>query len=212
MTSNYIYRILHFSNLNYILQHGIVTSPNHPNANPNYRSIGNNDIINIRSNKIVPTHDVNTFKDYIAFYFGKRSIMLLNIISGYGEIKQVNQDEIVYIIYDISKIEEHGYDFFFTDGHALKAPVTQFFTNLNQLDKIDFSAVNATNFSAEAQNNHPDLKRKKQAEFHIHNEMDFSNIHEIIVFNKKRQEQIQSIVIEMGYNTTVKVDSSFYFM
>jgi len=90
-----IYRILHFTNLEYILQNGIVTSPNHQNSNPNYRSIGNNDIIQIRSNKNVPTHIENTFRDFVAFYIGKRSIMLYNIITGYGEIQQVDQSEII---------------------------------------------------------------------------------------------------------------------
>jgi len=207
-----IYRILHFTNLGYILQNGIITSPNHPNSNPNYRSIGNNDIIQIRSNKNVSTHPDNTFRDFIGFYIGKRSIMLYNIITGYGEIQRVNQDEIIYLVYNISQINNHGYDYFFTDGHALKAPITQFYSDLADFHNVDLTAVNATNFSAAAEINYPDLKRKKQSEFHILNEIDFNNIIEIVVLTNQRQQEIQQLIQQYGYTTNVRVDNDYYFV
>lgn len=212
MNPFYIYRIIHFTNLEYILQNGLVTSPNHPNSNPNYRSIGNNDIIRVRSNKNVPTHPNNTFRDFIGFYIGKRSIMLYNIITGYGEIQQVNQDEIIYLVYDISQIINHGYDFFFTDGHALKAPITQFYSDLGDFHNVDLTAVNAVDFSAAAEINYPDLKRKKQAEFHILGELDFNNIYEIVVLNNHRLQLIQSLIQQYGYTTNVRIDNNYYFV
>lgn len=208
--SSSIVRIIHYSNLEYILQTGIVSAPNHKNANPNYRSIGNNEIVLKRSNKKIPTHPDCTFRDFVGFYIGKRSIMLYNIITGYGEISKVPQGEIIYLVFNITDTTVLGYDYFFTDVHALKYPLTQFYSDLEDWDKLDQTAINASDFSADAQHQYPDLKRKKQAEFHFHNELNFSDIAEIVVLTCEKEEEIRSLLSQYSYQTTVRIDLDYY--
>jgi len=195
-----------------MIQAGLITCKNHANADIGFTGIGNNAIIQARNQQSLPINPQRTFKDYIAFYFGKRSIMLYNIITGYGEVNQMPQSEIIYLIYDISQIINHQYEYFFTDGHALQYPTTKFFTDLNDLGEIDYHAAYATDFSAAAEINNPGLKRRKQAEFHIYYEMNLYHISEIVVFNNAIQSTVQTLLNNGGYNINVRVDNSFYFI
>jgi hypothetical protein len=205
-----IYRIIHHSNLPHILDIGKVTCPNHAQANPAYRNIGNNDIIRRRNAKVVPFHADRTYLDYVAFYFGPRSIMLYNIKTGHGDVDRVPQDEIIYLVYDIAKIEEHGYDFFFTDGQA-NIITSRAYDNLADLGRIDLKAANAKDFSASAQLDYPDLKRKKHAEFQIYTEIDFDHIEEIIVLNEDRKNAVEGILKNYSQTKPVRIDPNVYF-
>jgi len=211
MKSIFIYRITHISNLEFILKNRVITCPNHASNNPNYKGIGNNQIINLRNASPIPIRQEHTFRDYIAFYFGKRSIMLYNILTGYGEVERIPQHEIIYFVYDISKILKHGYDFFFTDGHALQTPVTQFFSDLKDLRYVNFKDANAVDFSAAAEIHNPGLKRRKQSEFHIYRELQISHIHEIVVYDKNQMSTVNGLLDAFIRKINVRMDKSFYF-
>ena len=211
MTSPFpIYRIIHHSNLPYILEIGKVTCPNHAQSNPAYRNIGNNEIIRTRSAKAVPLHADRTYLDYVAFYFGPRSIMLYNIRTGHGDVDRVPQDEIIYLVYDIAKIQGHGYDFFFTDGQA-NIITSKAYDNLADLDKIELAAAYARDFSAKAQFVDPDLKRKKHAEFQIYNAVDFDHIEEIIVLNQDWRIAVEDMLENYSQTKPVRIDPNVYF-
>jgi len=207
----YIYRIIHHSNLEYILRTGRVVCPNHANADPVYRNIGNNAIINLRNQKVIQGLPPRTFRDYVAFYFGMRSIMLFNIHTGRGEVEQIDQDEIIYLVYDVSSIVDHAYEFFFTDGNGAKIPQTQVFLNLDDLDKVDYTAAYATRWSTADQINDPDLKRKKHSEFHIYQELNFDHISEIAVNSETRKVEIERLLKDYNTPKSVRVERTFYF-
>ena len=207
----FIYRITHINNLDFILKNGVITCPNHANRNPEYKGIGNNQIINLRNARPIPVKVEHTFRDYIAFYFGKRSIMLYNIRTGYGEVERIPQHNIIYFVYDLSKILKHGYDFFFTDGHALQIPVTQFFSDLKDLKYVNFRDANAKDFSAAAEIHNPGLKRRKQAEFDIYRELQLNHLHEIVVFSKTQRDVVNSLLNTHGWEINVGIDKSCYF-
>jgi hypothetical protein len=52
------------------------------NFNPNYRNIGNIDLIDKRSRRLVPVPPDGTLGDYVPFYFTPFSIMMYNIKLG----------------------------------------------------------------------------------------------------------------------------------
>lgn len=90
-----LYRIIHINNLEYALKHGLYTRC-HVNADPNYINIGDSTLITQRQNhpvKIIPPG--GTLGDYVPFYFGPLSPMLLNIKTGYRGIIQRSQEDIV---------------------------------------------------------------------------------------------------------------------
>lgn len=73
----FCYRITHRDNLQHILDQGLVNK-NHKNAAPNFVTIGNPEIIDVRSTTEVGLKGYGNIGDYIPFYFTPRSIMLYN--------------------------------------------------------------------------------------------------------------------------------------
>jgi len=205
-----IYRIIHRDNLGYILDSGRIVAPNHPDADPNYAAIGNNEIIARRSGRSIPIRRNRTFRDYIAFYFGPRSIMLYNIHTGFGEVERCDQRNIIYLVYDAHQLVDAGYDFLFTDGQGNQGN-TRFFDRIEDIDKVDLSAAYTTDFSAEAQKKDPDIKRKKHAEFHIHGEIDLNYLLYIAVGNEGTKRQVSEIVTRNGREITISIKPEFYY-
>ena len=58
-------------------------------STPIIRNIGNPDLIDKRSRRVVPIPPGGTLSDYVPFYFTPFSIMMFNIKTGYGGIKHV---------------------------------------------------------------------------------------------------------------------------
>ena len=103
-TSKFIFRMIHYSNLEFILKHGLYTK-NSRMKDPEYINIGDIQLIEQRQNFHVridpPGGDLG---DYIPFYFGGHSPMLLNIKTGYRGIRKRPQDELIYIVCRIKDI------------------------------------------------------------------------------------------------------------
>jgi len=205
-----IYRIIHVNNLEYILQHRKVLCPNHSDADPNYVNIGNNTIIRRRSQKTITGLSDQTFLDYIAFYFGPRSIMLYNIHTGF-DVHKVDQKYIFYLVYDINNIAKDGYGFFFTDGQAANIPITEVFYDLDDLNKVDMKAAYATNWSTKACQNDPDLKRKKHAEFHIKSAVSLDHFEYIAVCNESARKFVVTLLKQYSVDLPVKIEPSYYY-
>jgi len=206
-----IYRIIHKSNLDFIIKSGKLVCSSHLEVDPNYKAIGNNTIIARRSVKPLPFDNSKRLIDYIAFYFGPRSIMLYNIHTGYGEVGKIDQREIIYLVSDVKTIKNSGLDYCFTDGHGLQTPITQFFTDLRDIGNVKFKDVNARDFSAAAEINNPGLKRRKQAEFHVYSELDWNLISEIAVYDEEIKSVVEKILKENNSQKTVNVNKAYYF-
>ena len=202
-----IYRIAHIDNLEYILQQGCLVSPNHINADRNYTKIGNNSVIERRSKKVILEVGNLSFRDYVAFYFGPRSIMLFNIKTGYN-VPQIPQNEIIYFTYDVDRIIADGYDFFFTDGNGANIPITKVFTDLNDLSKVDMKIACTKDFSPQACKVDPDLKRKKHAEFHLKDQLTFNDLHNISVYNVGAETMVKKLLAKYGSMLAVQIDKT----
>ena len=78
-----IFRITHRDNVPWILDNGMHAG-NGEKFDPNYRNIGNVDLIDKRSRRVVAVPPGGTLCDYVPFYFTPYSIMMYNIKTGYG--------------------------------------------------------------------------------------------------------------------------------
>jgi hypothetical protein len=76
-----IFRITHIDNVPWILSNGLHCR-NSRSVDPHYREIGNRDLIDKRSHRVVPIVPGGTLSDYIPFYFTPYSPMLFNIKTG----------------------------------------------------------------------------------------------------------------------------------
>jgi hypothetical protein len=149
--------------------------------------------------------------DYIPFYFGILSPMLLKIKTGDGGVKKFPQSKIVYICCKLHKIIETCYRWCFTDGHA-KDRFSVFYNSVNKLDKLDWDIIQARYWKNTEED--MDRMRRKQAEFLVKEHVPASCIGKIIVYDEEAQNKIQSIFEKSGSNLPVIIDrdNSYYYL
>ncbi len=154
-----ILRITHRDNVAWILDNGM-NARNSNKFDPNCRNIGNVDLIDKRSRRRVWVPPGGTLSDYVPFYFTPFSIMMYNIRTGYG-VKQVPNEEIVIFVSSLNHVAALGLKFVFTNQHAYP-PMADYFTDLTQLDQIDWPLLQSRNFKHDPED--PGKKERYQAE------------------------------------------------
>jgi hypothetical protein len=205
----WLYRIVHIQNVGRILQHGMYTR-RHPKSDPDYIHIGDGPLIEKRTDYPVPTASGGMLGDYVPFYFGPLSPMLLNIKTGHRGIVQRPQRDIVYLAVKFDSIKNQGLDWCFTDGHATNR-ITSFFADEQDFDEVDWDVV----FSQYWKNTDEDMDRmrRKQAEFLVKEHVPADCIEAIVVYDQAAQTQVQNLVNSAGLNIRVAVaqKNRFYY-
>ncbi|MDZ7692353.1 MAG: DUF4433 domain-containing protein [Balneolaceae bacterium] len=204
----YLYRIIHIDNLEFILDEQELRCANHPERDPNYTGIGDSTLIKRRGAKDIPLMPGGTFKDYVAFYFGPRSPMLYEIKHGYNGVTQRNQEEIIYLVTTIEKVEEHGCNYVFYDGHAYHA-FSNCYNDVQDLEHIDWPIVKAKYWNNREDD--MDRKRRKQAEFLIHTSLPWSAIKGICAINDSAKQKVEHILQSQSISCTVISNDKYYY-
>jgi hypothetical protein len=168
-----VYRITHLNNVPHILRNGI-THRNSPNHNPNFVAIGDSSLVTTRDEKKISVDNGNalnsntttiTLGNFIPFYFGVKMPMLYVIQNGGNfTTKPIPPSEIVYVVCFVSQLIKEQENYYFSDGHATDR-LTTFYdkTKIDVLPQIiQWDAVKASYWGGQEKLN---LKRKKQAEF-----------------------------------------------
>lgn len=199
-----IYRMVHVDNVEHLLQYGLCAT-GHKHADPNYINIGDSGLIAQRKEYHVLIEPGGTLGEYIPFYFGGHSPMLLNIKTGHRGIIQRPQHKIVYIVCRVAAVIQNCFEWVFTDGHA-KDKITTFYNNIAELEEvIDWNMV----FEQYWANTEEDFdrRRRKQAEFLIKSYVPVSCIHNIIVRNDTRKAEIEAMLKKYKLTIPVIVDN-----
>lgn len=150
-----IFRIVHRDNVPWILDNGL--HARNGLACPTYRNIGNVDLINRRAHRVVPVGPGGTLNDYVPFYFTPYSVMMMNIVTGRG-VPKVPREEIVIFASSLKHVAKAEVPFIFTRRHAVTAdPTADFFTDLADLEAIDWPLLQSRNFKHD-----PDDPRKNE--------------------------------------------------
>ena len=206
----------HVDNIPHILEFGI-THRNSQKANPNYKSIGDFSLIGSRNTKIVNVSnglDNNhenenvVIGDFIPFYFGLRTPMLYVIQKGGNFVPQKTApDDIIYCVSSVQKIIDSGMIFYFTDGHATNNLTT--FFNSDKVSEIetlvDLKAVNLKYWNHDSD---LDLKRRKEAEFLVKDDVPNSCVLGYICYS----EVVRAKLLALGINEKqVVVRKNYYF-
>lgn len=202
----YIYRIIHRENLQVLIDEGKLVAPNYA-TNKNYIPIGEQQLIKRRGDKKVMLEPDGTLRDYISFYFGVRSPMLYCIANGY-DVQKLDQENIIYLITSIEKLDETGVKFVFTDGHSYSA-LTRFFNNISDLIKIDWKTVHSKRWNNLPDD--PDRKRRKEAECLVYKELTFDKILAISVYNQNASNYISSVLQKNNLNIPVLIKPDWYY-
>jgi ssDNA thymidine ADP-ribosyltransferase, DarT len=205
----WVFRIIHYQNLEYILQHGVYYR-NNPNFPPNYVNIGNPEIITSRDELPVACYPDTMVNDYVPFYFAVRTPMLYNIHTGYGVEKHA-QHEIIYLCCKVSEIAASNLQWCFTDGNAAKR-ISEFYNDVADLDNLDWHSITTTDFRDDNADGDPDRKRKKHAEFLIRNHLPIEFIQGIVVYNQVQHDYVAALVAQYNRNIAVHINpKQFYF-
>lgn len=199
---NYIYRMVHWQNVEYILLHGMCCR-GHTLEDPNYVNIGMRSLIADRHEHPVPIAGKGNLGEYVPFYFAGHSPMLYLIRDGKSGVEQRPQADIVFIVCTYENIKSAGLPFVFTDKNA-KIAVARFFENEADFDKLDWSSINARNWASDESN----LARRdlKQAEFLVHQHVPVNCIHALVVKTSERKEYFEEIIRNLGLPIAVYID------
>jgi hypothetical protein len=204
-----ILRILHIDNLPGVLTTGGIWAPNHlPAGTPQSANITHADIVARRAQKVVPVGPRGTLHDYVPFYFGARSPMLLANHSGNVPTNPNGQRVIVYLVAHAEEVVQAGHRWVYTDGHA-EMGLTAFFDDLARLPGLDWESINAIRWGGP--NVHPDRKRRKQAEFLVHQFFPWNLVRSMVVLDGRMQAQAQGILAHAGRVVPVAVQPAWYY-
>ena len=201
-----IFRITHQGNLPFILDNGLY-APNSGTHDPNYRNIGNVDLIGKRTRRAVPVGPGGTLSDYVPFYFTPYSIMLLNIHTGYN-VKQVPNEQILILVSSLHKIAEEKIPFVFTDQHAYP-PMANYYVDLRDLDKIPWDQLNRRDFKGDPDD--PGKKERYQAEALIWKHVPLNALLGICCYNPAVLAWVQQELAKRNLNVHTSIQGNWYF-
>lgn len=206
-----LYRLVHVDTLPTLLARGALHAPNWtPDDGLPYRTIHNVGVQVSRYNRPIPCGPGGTCHDYVPFYFGPLSVMLLNLktgrVPGYNE----GQAPLIYLTTTLQRVQNAGCRFVFSDGHGL-ATFTDWYDEPAQLDKVDWDLVTARYWSDQPDDN--DRQRRKQAEFLVWRSLDWSLIDGIGVLNDKVRGDVEAMLAQHSQrmHPSVEIRTQWYY-
>lgn len=202
-----IWRIVHRDNLPWIFENGLHCG-NSQHQSESWVNIGNQELIDKRQKHSVLMPPGGTLNDYVPFYFTPFSVMLKNIHSGRGGVKQRSNDEIVILVSSIHKVNSAGLDFLFTDSHAYYQWAS-FYKDIKDLDQIDWPLLQSRDFKRDADD--PAKFERYQAEALIHNTCPVSALLGVICYNDATQQTVQNLLQSKNLDLPVHVRPGWYF-
>ncbi len=169
-----------------------------------YRPIHDEGIQGKRANKTIPCGNNGVIHDYIPFYLGPRSPMLLKISNGLA------QSKIIYLYCSAQQVVESGHSIVFSDGHGIMR-LTKWYDSLDDLKILDWETIYATTWHDTQED--PDRKRRKQAEFLVHNTLPWDLVSKIVVRDNNVKAQVESIFKQYDSKLTkdIIVKANWYY-
>jgi hypothetical protein len=206
-----IFRIVHVDNLGTLVRRGGLHAGNHtPQDDLPYRTIHNVDMQNERHVRRIPCGPGGTLHDYVPFYFGYLSPMLLQLKTGRVAGYKEGQEPLVYLRSTAQAVEEAGCGFVFSNGHGIAA-FTDWFDELSRLSEVDWGMVYQRYWSDNV--NEMDRQRRKQAEFLVHRFCPWRLIDEVGVANSRAKARVEELLqaFEASQRPVVKMEPGWYY-
>ena len=196
-----IFRITHIANAPWILANGLHCRSSAA-QDPDFEEIGNPDLIDKRTHRIVPVPPGGTLSDYVPFYFTPYSPMLYNIKTGWRGITRRPMSQIVILVSSLPTLAEHGVPFLFTDRHA--SLVNAIFSNdLEAVPQLDWKIWQRRDFSRDP--NDPDKVARYQAEALAYQHVPVAALQGIVCHGGEQEADLAEMVHNL--NAALKVMS-----
>ena len=204
-----ILHMTHFSNLPAIAARGGLVCENRRAAEAiRAVNIAYMNLKTLRGGTSVPVCKGGNLNDYVPFYFAPRSPMLYVIsiggIAGYPD----GQEGVVYLVSNAEAVGGAGLPYALTDGHPVVA-ISGFYDDLKDLPKIDWATMKSRMWNDTPQ--YPDRRRRRQAEFLVHDFVPISLIQRLAVKTAATQAKVAALAGLGGWAPTVRVLPHLYF-
>ena len=206
-----ILRFIHVDNLHICLRRRGLHAPKHtPDDGLVYRTIHNVDIQQHRRVRRIPCGPGGVVHNYVPFYFGYLSPMMLQLHTGQVEGYTDGQEPLVYLVATAQDVRDTGAGFAFSDGHGVAA-FTQWFDDRDRLDTVDWNMVYQRYWADNLDD--MDRQRRKQAEFLVHQFCEWELIREIAVIDTGVKRQVEGILSQFApeLHRPVRVRGEWYY-
>ena len=206
-----IFRFIHVDNLHIYLRRAGMHAPNSwPDDGLVWKTNHDERMQEKRRRERVPCGPGGTLHDYVGFYFGYLSPMMLRLKTGRVEGYDEGQEPLIYLVSTCQAIEESGADFVFYDGHAL-ATFSDPSDDLRHLDRLEWDVVYLRYWYSTVDD--MDREQRKQAEFLVWRFCPWSVVQEIVVIDQTRKAQVEQILAKypVELNRVVTVRRSWYY-
>jgi hypothetical protein len=190
------YHITHIDNLPGILRAGLLCH----NLVRNYEDISDPDIQVHRHRKVIPQYPQFTLHDCVPLFFAPKSPML--------SARREQQPQIVYLHLDPKVLLLDRV--IFTNGNA-RSNATRFFSNLQDLDKLNWDILRTEYWSNDNPKQHEENKWARSAEVLVPGGIPAKYITMISVYDQKAYRRVEEMLKHAEMNLPVEIDPSLYF-
>lgn len=204
----YLFHITHISNLEGIIQNKGLLSRNRA------KNFIDSSHLDVQEKRLVidkiPTGFSQSLHDYVPFYFAPLSPMLCAIHN--HKVPNRVQEEMIYLVSKVSKVEQNNLPFIFSDGHPITKGLSDFFQDINSLTEIDWELMKAKYWKDTEEDG--DRKRRRQAEFLLVNSCPFEIISSICVKDQTKLEYIEEIFTKTApnsYKPQIRITNEWYY-
>lgn len=207
-----IYHITHVDNLPQIVETGMLLSDaERVTRNLNCRIVG---MSNIKTRRLmaldVLCHPGTKVGQYVPFYFCPRSVMLYLLHMGnHPDLDyRGGQRPILHLAADlrgaVQWAEANHRQWAFSDTNA-GAGYANFFKDLNDLGKINWLALRATDWRD------PIIKDGKQAEFLVYESFPWELVERIGVMDARMEQRVNEVLRKAEHKPLVTVQQDWYY-
>ncbi|MFQ5745314.1 MAG: DUF4433 domain-containing protein, partial [Acidobacteriota bacterium] len=158
----------------------------------------------------IPCGPRGVIHDYVSFYFGYLSPMLLQLKTGQVQGYEEGQEPLIYLVSTAQAVERSETGFVFSNGHGIAA-YTDWYDDLAELDEVEWDMVYQRYWADSVDD--MDRQRRKQAEFLVHRFCDWSLIEGIAVINEQVKVTVEGIFGAFPSNLTrpVRIERGWYY-
>ncbi|MEA3367175.1 MAG: DUF4433 domain-containing protein [Planctomycetota bacterium] len=207
-----ILRFIHVDNLPTYLQRGGMHAPNFtPNDGLPWKVIHDEEVQAKRARRRVRCGPGGVLHDYVSFYFGYLSPMMLRLHTGRVEGYTENQEPLIYLVSAAQTVQQSATPFIFTNGHGIAA-ITDDFDDLSDLARVDWGMV-YQKYWADKPLGDNDRQRRKQAEFLVHRFCPWPLVRKIAVIDEARKRQVEVVLARFpnSHQPVVTVRRDWYY-
>lgn len=204
-----LYHFTHMSNLASIARSGLHCDSNVMDRGLAFIEVGDQDIKTTRRTRSVPVPPGGVVADYVPFYFAPRSPMLFSMYMGNVPTFSGRQDEVVYLVTSIARVQKHSMPVVFTDRNATVSGAQYGTDPANIGDYVDWELMEATWWHNTLEE--PDRKQKRMAELLVYSHVPWTLIIGVVAKTEERAWEASGVLANVGVETRVTTRRDWYF-